>query len=285
VTFVVEDGFGVEGANAYAPTDYVTQYHADRGRTDWALASATAMEAAIVRATSHVDRVFGSRFTGFPSSPSQSLEWPRIDAFDVYGNSIVFSEDLEFSEDAISVSTVTDTLTFGDDHELVTGDGPVQIDTTGTLPGGLLALTDYWVVRTSTAAISLAESHQQAMEGDVVDITSVGVGTHTVEAVEGSLHYSLPEALKRAISEYALQAYRIGELTPNPPTPVQQTDLGGIRSGSVGVKRTKVGPIEIETSDAVFSTLSTGLVPLPRYPDGDYWLSKLLHSSSGVERW
>jgi hypothetical protein len=65
-------------------------------------------------------------------------------------------------------------------HGLHTGDGPVRLTTTGTLPGGTALATDYWVVRLSADTFSLATSLADALAGTVVDLTTDGTGVHTV---------------------------------------------------------------------------------------------------------
>lgn len=65
-------------------------------------------------------------------------------------------------------------------HGLETGDGPVQLTTTGTLPAGLTAATDYWIIRLGDDTFSFAESLANAYAGTAVDITDAGTGTHTL---------------------------------------------------------------------------------------------------------
>lgn len=80
--FTVEDGDGLEAANAYITEAEADDYHEGRGHTDWAALSSEAKQGAIVRATDYIDKRFGRRFRGFKSSSAQALEWPRIDATD-----------------------------------------------------------------------------------------------------------------------------------------------------------------------------------------------------------
>ncbi len=56
----------------------------------------------------------------------------------------------------------------------------VQIATTGTLPSGLSLLTDYYIIPSVNGKIRLASSYANALEGIGVDITTVGIGTHTI---------------------------------------------------------------------------------------------------------
>lgn len=87
---------------------------------------------------------------------------------------------LVIADDAIeAVDTVNDRLTLTG-HGLLTGDGPVQFTTDNTLPGGIGAATDYWVIRFDDDEISLATSLANALAGTKVDLTSAGAGTNTL---------------------------------------------------------------------------------------------------------
>lgn len=69
-------------------------------------------------------------------------------------------------------------------HGFVTGD-VVQLSTTGTLPTGLSAATDYYVIRVDDNSLKLAASAKDAEEGNAVDITAAaGGGTHTATPQE-----------------------------------------------------------------------------------------------------
>lgn len=73
---------GASNANAYADLSFVDTYHDDRGNTAWATFAQADRESAIIRATDYIDKRFGKRFRGYRNAKSQSLEWPRYDAFD-----------------------------------------------------------------------------------------------------------------------------------------------------------------------------------------------------------
>lgn len=89
MAFLLEDGTGIAGSNAYISESFADTYHADRGQTAWefsdiagAIAITTAQkESAIIRATDHIDRVFGNAFKGYKSADAQGLKWPRTGAF------------------------------------------------------------------------------------------------------------------------------------------------------------------------------------------------------------
>jgi hypothetical protein len=60
-------------------------------------------------------------------------------------------------------------------HGYVSGT-PVQLKTTGTAPGGLAVLTQYYVVNPATDTFKLATTYN----GSAIDITTQGTGNHTI---------------------------------------------------------------------------------------------------------
>lgn len=67
-------------------------------------------------------------------------------------------------------------------HGHVTGDGPATPrNVGGALPGGLTALTDYWLIRVDNDTLKLATSSSNAMAGTAVDLTTAGSGTNILE--------------------------------------------------------------------------------------------------------
>lgn len=94
---------------------------------------------------------------------------------------------LELADDIVeSVNPATDTLTLTA-HSYVTGDGPIQGTTTGTLPGGMELATDYWAIRVDANSIRLAARFLDAMNGVPIDITDTGTGTHTLVDTEDTV--------------------------------------------------------------------------------------------------
>ena len=79
------------------------------------------------------------------------------------------------------VDTAANTVT-ASAHELLTGMG-VQVTTTGTVPGGLALLTTYYVIKAGANTFKLATSYANAVAGTAIDLTSIGVGTHTFTPV------------------------------------------------------------------------------------------------------
>lgn len=82
MTLIVEDGTGLNTANAYVSESYVDTYHDDRNNTAWTDFTPPEKQAAIIRATDYIDKRFGRRFRGFRRTKEQALEWPRLDAED-----------------------------------------------------------------------------------------------------------------------------------------------------------------------------------------------------------
>lgn len=86
--FTVEDGSGLEDSNAYVSVAFCDDYHDGRGHDYWATLTDALKKDAIVRATDHVDRVFGRRYRGIRYSGDQALLWPRSYAYDRDGYSL-----------------------------------------------------------------------------------------------------------------------------------------------------------------------------------------------------
>lgn len=97
MAFTLEDGTGLAGANGYIDDTFADTYHTDRGHTAWLFsdtAGAVAItlaqkQAAIIRATDHIDRVYGALFKGYKKSDAQGLQWPRTAAFGPSGYALL----------------------------------------------------------------------------------------------------------------------------------------------------------------------------------------------------
>ncbi len=67
-------------------------------------------------------------------------------------------------------------------HGLLTGDGPVRVvNSGGALPAGLVAATDYWVIRLTADTFKLATTLALALAGTPLNITTDGTGTQTLQ--------------------------------------------------------------------------------------------------------
>lgn len=75
------------------------------------------------------------------------------------------------------VDVVLDKITISS-HGFVTG-LKGQFTTTGTLPGGLSAATDYWIIKLDNDTVQVADSLANAEAGTYVLINSTGSGTQT----------------------------------------------------------------------------------------------------------
>jgi len=64
-------------------------------------------------------------------------------------------------------------------HGYTTGYGPIQLTTAGTLPAGLLPLTNYWLIAATSNTLQFALSPADAAAGTEVTITDDGTGTFT----------------------------------------------------------------------------------------------------------
>lgn len=78
-----------------------------------------------------------------------------------------------------AVTTGSDSLTINN-HPFNVGER-VYITTTATLPGGLSALTEYFIIDTDVNTIKLATTKANAVGGTAIDLTSTGSGTIVVE--------------------------------------------------------------------------------------------------------
>lgn len=76
------------------------------------------------------------------------------------------------------VNTTDDQITVG--LNIPTGTR-VQVATTTTLPAGISAATNYYIINVSSTVVKLATSLANALAGTDVDITDQGTGTHTLK--------------------------------------------------------------------------------------------------------
>lgn len=88
MAFIVEDGTGLANANAGVAVNFCDTYHADRGNAEWAAASNTAKEQAIVRATDYFEIRWSQRVKGNKLVATQALSFPRENAYYRDGNEI-----------------------------------------------------------------------------------------------------------------------------------------------------------------------------------------------------
>jgi hypothetical protein len=56
----------------------------------------------------------------------------------------------------------------------------VRFSSTGVLPGGISAATDYWLIKNTVDILRVANSLENALSGTFITITDGGSGTHTI---------------------------------------------------------------------------------------------------------
>jgi len=86
MSFTVEDGSGVAGANSYLDTAAADVYWADRNNADWAAASLLDKEATLIAASQYLDATY--RWKGRKGTSGQGLDWPRSGVVDDEGLSV-----------------------------------------------------------------------------------------------------------------------------------------------------------------------------------------------------
>jgi hypothetical protein len=95
------------------------------------------------------------------------------------GLSFWLGPDLNFTTDFATDDRLDATA-----HGMITGDGPFQLITSGTLPAGLSTGTNYWAIDVSANELEVATSYANAIAGTQVDITGDGTGTHTLQRAQ-----------------------------------------------------------------------------------------------------
>lgn len=132
--------------------------------------------AAISRTTySALFAKIGTRFGAGDGSTTFNLPAPGGRTFVAAGTGTVVEAIA-----AAAVNATTDVITVASNAEKWITGRKVRISTTTTLPGGLVAATDYYVIRDSATAIRLASSLANAIAGTAINITTAGTGTHTL---------------------------------------------------------------------------------------------------------
>lgn len=87
MAFTVEDGTGLEDANAYVEVAFVDSYFADRGIAAWT-GSSTVKQQAIVRATDYIDTRYAGQFKGLRVDADQALQFGRTGIYDEFGDEL-----------------------------------------------------------------------------------------------------------------------------------------------------------------------------------------------------
>lgn len=116
---------------------------------------------------------------------------------------------------------------------------------------------------------------------------------HSALDNDGLLYPSIPEPLQKAVAEYALRAFNLTNLMPDPGIGFTDRDATGVGStqggtpgGQITSDRKKVGPIETEQRFARVGNEDVGhgsaVVQghlLPAFPEADLLIEELLESA------
>lgn len=81
MTFTVETGAGVAGANSYVAVAYADTYFADRGITAWGGYDLATKQGRLIRATDYIEQFYGLAWPGYAATTTQTLAWPRANVW------------------------------------------------------------------------------------------------------------------------------------------------------------------------------------------------------------
>jgi hypothetical protein len=131
--------------------------------------------------------------------PSPAIEL-RVSNVAEMGNLWVDEEDNPLTFDTLTVTGVDPAAnTFAiAGHSKLTGDGPIHVESTGTLPtavgGDIAPDTNYWIIAPDADHIQLARTYANTGGGQgagnpttPIDLTSAGSGTITVRATDDTV--------------------------------------------------------------------------------------------------
>lgn len=163
----------------------------------------------------------------------------------------------------------------------------VRFTTTTTLPTGLVAGTDYWLIRVSATTARVATTFANAIAGTAIAFTDAGTGTHTVTlrlprysdgaGVQAFMFNSNATALGAGTPNLTLPSYtnsagtasRVTPATPSPPIgKTGATNSHILYSGATGAG--KMGPfLPLQAGDAGIQSIQT-IQNSTSYVSGEY---------------
>ena len=163
----------------------------------------------------------------------------------------------------------------------------VRFTTTTTLPTGLTAGTDYWLIRVSATTARVATTFANAIAGTAIAFTDAGTGTHTVTlrlprysdgaGVQAFMFNSNATALGAGTPNLTLPSYtnsagtasRATPATPSPPIgKTGATNSHILYSGATGAG--KMGPfLPLQAGDAGIQSIQT-IQNSTSYVSGEY---------------
>ncbi len=153
-------------------------------------------------------------------------------------------------------------------HGMITGDGPFDMVTSGTLPAGLAVSTEYWCIRVDDNNFKVALSYALATAGTAVDITSAGSGGNHTVARETRL--VVPHGIigvridcgmgwDNDLDNRTLQVFKNGtaEVTGGPMMVLSEMNKG---TGNSNVRAQEQGSFTDLTTDGDFYQMQVGSV-------------------------
>lgn len=163
----------------------------------------------------------------------------------------------------------------------------VRFTTTTTLPTGLVAGTDYWLIRVSATTARVATTFANAIAGTAIAFTDAGTGTHTVTlrlprysdgaGVQAFMFNSNATALGAGTPNLTLPSYtnsagtasRVTPATPSPPIgKTGATNSHILYSGATGAG--KMGPfLPLQAGDAGIQSIQQ-IQNSTSYVSGEY---------------
>lgn len=303
MTLILETGAGTSGANAFSTIAEVTAYLTDRNRetkNSWSTIGATAQDAAIIKATDHVEISFRDLFKGTKefTDISQARATLAFTAQPTDTETITlglvvyrFSTTVSIAGDVLIGATITASIgnlvdainqapkagatTFHPDTIAnVQATAENFIDNTMVALSKLDGTAGNTVVATDTVATASWNFATLVGGSDIVIPQPLSFPRANLFDRDGIAVIGIPIRLKNAIAEYSVRAVATGILLAPDPT---IDPLGGI------VDRTfdKVG--SIETSRTYSSGSATGS-RLPKYPAADRWINDYLLDTNRVIR-
>lgn len=264
MTLIVEDGTGVNGANAYVDVAFVTTYLTNRNRETenlWSTVGTAPQEGAIVQATDFIERRWGLRFLGqrefndvsaarstltFTAQPV-ATDIVTIDAtVFTFGTNVTIGADL--------ATTIDNLVTAAANHVTVTvkaGPGDTlkaEAKLKGTPGNGIVTSTDVTGATWSSATLLGG--------GDVRVAQPLSFPRLRLFDREGFVVLGIPARLKQAVAEYAVRAVST-TITLMPDPTIDATGR------AVVLKREKVGPIDVTTQYSEGGAISQLIRPYP----------------------
>jgi hypothetical protein len=173
-----------------------------------------------------------------------------------------------------SVDATANTLAVAN-HARYTGDGPFNTITTGTLPGGLAASTDYWLIRADSDTLKLASSQANALAGTAIDLSSAGTGTLSLVHGDREAVYSLRKFAPRL--DFVLNAASPSvEPDDFPVLGVRRTYPGfAVTSVDHTTEQVTLAGHGLWTGDGPYYLTTTGTLPTDLAADTPYWIIKV----------